>query len=100
MIDPRPLAWGLLFVPACFHPIYDHPACGPNGECPSGWTCNAQQVCDKDNSTVDASVGPGGDAIGPPDGFDGTCNGPAGWQACFTSTSPPSGTITLPASID
>ena len=37
---------GLLLAPACFHPIYDHPACGPLGECPSGLRCNAQLICD------------------------------------------------------
>ncbi len=40
--------WGVLLVPACFHPIYDHPACGPNGECPGGLTCNAQLVCERE----------------------------------------------------
>ena len=31
---------------ACFHPSYSHPACGPDGECPSGWTCNPLRICD------------------------------------------------------
>jgi len=36
----------VLFVSACFHPNYDHPRCGPNGECPSGLTCSAQLICE------------------------------------------------------
>jgi hypothetical protein len=35
-----------LLAPACFHPSYDHPACGPNGECPSGLTCSLQRICE------------------------------------------------------
>ncbi len=35
-----------LLVSACFHPNYDHPRCGPNGECPTGLTCSAQLVCE------------------------------------------------------
>jgi hypothetical protein len=33
-------AWVLLLIPGCFHPSYDHPTCGPGGECPSGLSCN------------------------------------------------------------
>lgn len=36
----------VLVFPACFHPVYDHPACGPHGECPSGFVCNAELVCE------------------------------------------------------
>lgn len=42
------MASGLLFAPACFHPNYDHPTCGPNGECPSGLGCSPQRVCEED----------------------------------------------------
>ena len=31
-----------LLLSACFHPSYNHPTCGPNGECPSGLICSAQ----------------------------------------------------------
>ncbi len=27
-------------------PSYDHPTCGPHGECPTGLTCSAQQICE------------------------------------------------------
>ncbi|HEX2688525.1 MAG TPA: alkaline phosphatase PhoX, partial [Kofleriaceae bacterium] len=35
-----------LLAPACFHPHYDRPACGPNGECPSGLTCGSTGFCE------------------------------------------------------
>jgi hypothetical protein len=45
-------------LPACFHPSYDHPACGPNGECPSGLTCSAELICGGgENAISDARVG-------------------------------------------
>lgn len=50
----------LLFAPACFHPSYDHPACGPGGECPSGLSCNAQAIYEA-GGPFDASVGTGPD---------------------------------------
>jgi hypothetical protein len=46
MRNGRHAGWLLVLVPACFHPSYDHPTCGPNGECPGGLTCNALQVCE------------------------------------------------------
>jgi len=46
MTGARHAVWILLLVPACFHPSYDHPMCGPGGECPSGLTCNAQLICE------------------------------------------------------
>src|ERR1051325_2997925 len=42
----------LMGVPGCFHPSYDHPACGPEGECPSGLMC-VQGSCEAE--TIDAS---------------------------------------------
>jgi hypothetical protein len=102
MTGVRQLAWGLLLIPACFHPSYDHPACGPNGACPSGWTCNVQLICDKAGSAADASLpdvpttidgGPGTDAS------PGTvCYGPAGWQACFDAA--PTGNVMLLGAIN
>jgi hypothetical protein len=101
MTATHQLAWVLLLVPACFHPNYDYTKCGPNGECPSGLTCNAQQICDKIDSANDASVGvpPGIDAPGGIDGGSGmACYGPSGWQVCFASA--PTGSIILPSTIN
>ena len=36
---------GALFVSACFRPDFDHPTCGPAGECPPGLFCGAQLIC-------------------------------------------------------
>jgi hypothetical protein len=36
----------VLFAPACFHPNYDHPTCGPNGECPRGLSCSSLGLCE------------------------------------------------------
>jgi hypothetical protein len=36
----------MLFALACFHPNYDRPTCGPNGECPSGLSCGPQRICE------------------------------------------------------
>ena len=48
-----------LFLPACFHPNYDHPACGTHRECPSGFSCSAALVCESDGGgdggTIDAA---------------------------------------------
>jgi len=46
MIPARRASWILLLLSACFHPTYDRPACGPNGECPRGLLCSAQQRCE------------------------------------------------------
>jgi len=35
----------LMVVPACFHPSYDHPECGPHDECSSGRTCGLEGSC-------------------------------------------------------
>lgn len=51
------MAIGALLAPACFHPNYDHPRCGPNGECPSGLTCGAELICERsDRQSSDARV--------------------------------------------
>jgi len=42
----------------CFHPTYDRPRCGPQGECPSGLMCNLDLVCEMPS-------GPGTDAETP-----------------------------------
>jgi hypothetical protein len=66
----------LLLLPACFHPTYDRPACGPQGECPSGLTCNDLQVCDRGIAApiIDA-------AIDAP--IDAAIDAPPDAQACF-----------------
>jgi len=40
-------AWALVLIPACFHPTYDRPACGPLDECPGNLKCTAG-VCEPD----------------------------------------------------
>jgi hypothetical protein len=54
------LALAALSVSGCFHPTYDHPACGRNGECPDGLSCNAQGVCDTGGPGGSGSPGSGG----------------------------------------
>jgi hypothetical protein len=64
----RYAVWMLPLVSACFHPSYDHPTCGPSGECPSGWVCRSQLICEAigegmGDPSVDApnsGTGPGG----------------------------------------
>jgi hypothetical protein len=46
--------WVFVLLPACFHPSYDHPRCGPQGECPSGLTCSAELICEAPGGTPDA----------------------------------------------
>jgi hypothetical protein len=50
----------VLLLPACFHPSYDHPACGQHGECPGGLSCSAALVCENGSS---ASSPDGGSAL-------------------------------------
>ena len=53
---------------ACFHPSYVAPACSPKGDCPDGWICNLQRVCELpagiDGGTTgsDSAVATGQDA--------------------------------------
>src|SRR5512140_1223518 len=59
MQNGRYAGWLFVLVPACFHPSYDHPTCGPNGECPSGLTCSSLRVCEEgasDSGPPDASL--------------------------------------------
>jgi hypothetical protein len=68
----RHATWALLLGPACFHPTYDHPACGPSNTCPDGLICSAQQICEAAGAAIDAaSDGPAGDteSDGPAPGF-------------------------------
>jgi hypothetical protein len=64
----RATTWILLVIQACFHPDYDHPMCGPRGECPGGLVCSAQLVCEQ---LADAATRGAGDAaIDPPGGME------------------------------
>ncbi|MGH9886440.1 MAG: hypothetical protein ACREBE_12975 [bacterium] len=47
---------GAACASACFHPTFDDPTCGPRGECPGGYACNAIGICKP------GVVGPGLDA--------------------------------------
>jgi hypothetical protein len=44
-----------LVLPACFHPNYERPTCGPGGQCPDGLTCRGQ-VCESGSAPEDASI--------------------------------------------
>lgn len=87
--------WLLALVPACFHPSYEHPACGPNQECPDGLVCGPDNVCG-----AQGSGGPGGgdggvvgsDAPGDPSDAR-QCFGTGLVQVCLTA--PPAGDKTL-----
>jgi hypothetical protein len=56
MTGARRAVWVLLLVPACFHPSYDRPRCGPDGECPVGLTCIAQICEGMGGSAIDAAI--------------------------------------------
>jgi len=61
MAQAGPTVGILLLGAGCFRPTYDHPRCGPNGECPKGLACSVQQSCEP----------PGEDSPGSPDsGYD------------------------------
>jgi sugar lactone lactonase YvrE len=46
----------LVVLGACFHPSFDRPECGANGECPPGLTCSAMRVCDVAPPAVDGAT--------------------------------------------
>jgi len=58
MLLRRLAALLLLLAPACFHPSYDHPRCSPNNECPIGWMCGAQQICEPNGTPHTLVDGP------------------------------------------
>jgi len=75
----------IAIAPACFHPSYDHPACGPEQQCPPGLHCNDQLICDPDgvgNVVPDA----GGVADDAPLGAPG--DGPAPDDAAIDAAAP------------
>jgi hypothetical protein len=85
-------AW-LAVVSACFHPSYDHPACGPNGECPSGLTCSARLICEgRSGEQIDGGIDGVVDIGATADAR--VCFGTGLLQLCLTS--PPSQAVTLP----
>jgi hypothetical protein len=51
----RLLALVAITFAACFNPTFNEPACGPNGECPSGSTCE-QSVCRENIVDVDGAI--------------------------------------------
>ena len=44
-----------LALGACFNPSYDHPQCGPEGQCPSGYVCVAG-TCEDQAAGIDAPI--------------------------------------------
>jgi hypothetical protein len=47
-----------MVVPGCFHPVYDHPACGPDDACPGDLVCvHPENVCEnKHERTFDSAA--------------------------------------------
>lgn len=79
----------------CFHPSYDHPTCGQNGECPSGLTCGATNICEGGGGGDDART----DASEPDaevDAMPAFCLGATGGllKVCFPAA--PTGDLTVP----
>jgi hypothetical protein len=67
-----------VLLSACFHPDYDHPQCGPRGECPRGFIC-IDQVCEPEGAVPLALELPDGPLA--PSGFasaDVILHGPSG----------------------
>ncbi|HEY4176576.1 MAG TPA: hypothetical protein VGM90_07085 [Kofleriaceae bacterium] len=62
----------LTALPACFHPSYDHPACGSEGQCPDDLTCVAG-LCESAASPDDAA--PDAEPDAAPDVLVDTCIG-------------------------
>jgi hypothetical protein len=67
-VDGHMLRWvccvAVPLLSACFHPDYDHLACGPGGGCPSGLACSPQGFCERlgEGGSVDAGPTMGDDA--------------------------------------
>ena len=90
----------LCVLSGCFKPSYDHPACGPNRECPSGFSCNTQDVCERPGGGDD-------DAFVPKDSNSTTdtppgayCLGSSGglFVACFPTA--PTGALSISSNLD
>jgi hypothetical protein len=47
----------VLLLPGCFHPVYEHLACGAGKSCPSGLACNRMSnLCEPPGIVVSAVV--------------------------------------------
>jgi hypothetical protein len=90
----------VVFGPACFHPSYDRPACGPRDECPTGLACGAQHVCEPPAELlVDAGIsGPGGES--PPDVDAAVCFGTGLVHVCLAAAPTLPLTISTKQSLD
>lgn len=60
----------VLLLPGCFHPVYEHLACGAGDTCPSGQACNTMSgFCERPGAGppggADAGTGPDGGTGGP-----------------------------------
>lgn len=80
----------VLLLPACFHPNYDHPACGPGGACPSGFNCDMTSgFCERPGADLgdDAGVDAPGMATDASVMFDAIhstfCDPITGLVACY-----------------
>ncbi len=81
----------------CFKPSYDHPACGPNRECPSGFSCNTLDVCERPGGGDDDAFVPKDSLTDTPPNDAMFCLGTATslFRPCFDTA--PSTTLTLQA---
>ena len=64
----------MAFAPGCFHPTFDHTACGAAGVCPAGQACNGTTGFCEASETRDGGVELG-DAM-PGDTNPGNLDGP------------------------
>jgi hypothetical protein len=78
------------FAPGCFHPTFDHPACGPAEACPTGQACNrVTRFCEASDGGLDL-----GDAVpGSPDAQ--LCFGSGLVKVCLSSA--PNRALSYPA---
>jgi hypothetical protein len=92
------IAW---LASACFHPVYDRPACGRHGECPDGLSCNlAAQVCGI-AVIADAAV-PDAPVVAPdaPPDASSVCYGTVPFQICLAAAPTTALTIDVATSLD
>lgn len=92
------------FLAGCFKPNYEGTACGTDRSCPSGYACNAANVCTKsggpDDAAPDDSLVPHDSSLDAPPTDAMYCLGSAGslFRPCFLAR--PGGTMTLSSMID
>ncbi|HEX7836852.1 MAG TPA: hypothetical protein VF469_05280 [Kofleriaceae bacterium] len=81
----------------CFHPSYDRPTCGPQGECPGGLTCSEPlHVCLGNGGTGGDDAGIDAPVSDTPPGA--VCYGPSGWQVCLDAAL--AGAVALSGTLD